>query len=88
MLGKVGMCWERLGEIDIDHCIPVEYPGAAGGKPTLDEKVARLHYRNCQPLWSRDNRLKGNRWADPQPKPEPQQEYLTDAELAEVLGFD
>ena len=58
------MSWERITEIEIDHRVPIGYPGAAGGPPTLDEKVARLDYRNCQPLWAPDNWAKGNRWAD------------------------
>ena len=84
------MCWARIGEIDIDHCVPIGYPGAAGGLPTLEEKVARLHYRNCQPLWRRDNAAKGNRRADPEPAypapPAPQIENrLTDAEFEELM---
>ena len=76
------MSWPRIGEIDIDHRVPIEYRGAAGGPPTLDEKVARLDYRNCQPLWAHDNRVKGNRRADELP-PAP---ALTDAERDELLA--
>ena len=62
-----GMNWARIGEIEIDHRVPIGYPGAAGGPPTLDKKVARLDYRNCQPLWAMDNWVKGNRRADELP---------------------
>ena len=82
------MSWARISEIEIDHRVPIGYKGVAGGSPTLEEKVARLSYLNCQPLWAADNMRKGNRWADPlleAPKPQPQ--GLTDDELAELLGF-
>ena len=85
---KDGMCWPRISEIDIDHRVPIEYKGVAGGPPTLEEKVARLNYLNCQPLWMADNRAKGNRWADPLPPAETAKGLtLTDDELAELLGF-
>ena len=84
--GNEGMCWDRISEIDIDHCVPIGYPGATGGPPTLDEKVARLHYRNCQPLWSYDNRIKGNRRADPAPQLPADTLQITDDELAELLA--
>ena len=78
------MCWGRIGEIEIDHRLPIEYPGAAGGPPTLGEKVARLDYHNCQPLWTHDNRVKGNRRVDElPPAPAP---VLADAELDELLA--
>jgi hypothetical protein len=83
------MSWARITEIDIDHRVPIEYPGATGDPPTLDEKVARLDYRNCQPLWVLDNKRKGNRWADPPlelPLIEvPKGPELTDDELTELL---
>ena len=63
-----GMRWDRIAEIDIDHRIPIAYPGVAGGPPTLAEIISRLDHRNCQPLWREDNIRKGNRWADPLPK--------------------
>ena len=83
-----GMCWARISEIDIDHRMPIAYPGVAGGSPTLEEKVARLNYLNCQPLWAADNMAKGNRWADPLPPAEkPQPLMLTDDNIDELLGF-
>ena len=81
-----GMCWARISEIDIDHRTPIAYPGVAGGPPTLEEKVARLDYRNCQPMWAADNMAKGNRWADPPAETEKPQ-ALTDADIEELLGF-
>ena len=75
----------RISEIDIDHRVPIEYPGAAGGPPTLEEKVARFDYRNCQPLWAADNLAKGNRWADP--LPEAQEPAPKEDDLTELLGL-
>ena len=83
-----GMCWARIGEIEIDHRTPIEYEGVAGGPPTLEEKVARLKFLNCQPLWVGDNRAKGNRWADPLPPAETAKSLtLTDDDLEELFGF-
>jgi len=87
------MSWDRITEIDIDHRVPIEYRGA-GGPPTLDEKTARLDYRNCQPLWASDNRSKCNKFIGrpgeedygPAPVAEPQPNGLTDDELTEVLA--
>ena len=84
------MCWARIDDIDIDYRVPICYPGAAGGPPTLEEKVARLHHLNCSPLWAQDNRVKGNRRADdplPQPAPAeaPKTPQLTDDELTDLL---
>jgi len=81
-----GMSWARISEIEIDHRMPIGYKGVAGGSPTLEEKVARLDYRNCQPLWAADNMAKGNRWADPLPEA-PQPLMLTDDNIDELLGF-
>jgi hypothetical protein len=86
--GNEDMSWARIVEIDIDHCVPIGYPGAAGGPPTIEEKVTRLHYLNCQPLWRHNNRTKGHRRADPVPAypAVPQIEnLLTDAELEELM---
>ena len=58
------MTWARITEIQIDHRVPIRYPGVTGGPPTLEEMVARLDYRNCQPLWTADNHAKGNRRVD------------------------
>lgn len=55
------MSWENYGEWQIDHIIPIKYPGV-NGPPSLEEVAARLHYTNTQALWKRDNIAKGNRW--------------------------
>jgi hypothetical protein len=48
-----GMSWDRLGDIEIDHIIPL-----ASAK-TEEELIALCHYTNLQPLWAEHNRLKG-----------------------------
>jgi hypothetical protein len=78
------MAWARIAEIDIDHRVPIRYPGAAGGPPTQEEVLARLDYRNCQPLWRADNHAKGNRWADELPAPADLLR-LTDADVDAIL---
>jgi len=54
-----GMTWDNYGEWQIDHIIPLKY-----NKPTFDEVVSRLDYKNTQPLWADDNMSKGNRLPD------------------------
>ena len=80
------LTWARIAEIQIDHRVPIRYPGVAGGPPTLEEMVARLDYRNCQPLWIADNRAKGNRWVDKQPTPTALTDVDVDTILADILG--
>ena len=86
------MTWDNHGSgpgtWQIDHIVPIKYPGAAGGDPTLEEVGERLHWTNCQPMWTIDNLAKGNRFigreegqkAEPEPSPK-----LTDDELSELL---
>lgn len=48
-----GMSWDRLGEIHIDHIIPL-------ASATTEEELIKLaHYTNLQPLWAEDNMAKG-----------------------------
>ena len=61
-----GMTWDNYGSgpntWQIDHITPIKYPGAAGGEPTIEEVSERLHWTNCQPMWTSDNIAKGNRF--------------------------
>lgn len=88
------MTWENHGKgpntWQIDHIVPVKYPGAAGGEPTLEEVAERLHWTNCQPMWTTENIAKGNRFigrerAPEEPKNEPAVP-LTDADVDELIG--
>lgn len=49
----IGMTWENYGEWHIDHIIPL----ASANSPKELENL--FHYTNCQPLWAKDNILKG-----------------------------
>jgi hypothetical protein len=51
-----GMSWDKLGyEIHIDHIIPLS------SAKTEDELYKLNHYTNLQPLWAKDNLIKGNK---------------------------
>ena len=78
-----GMCWERIGEIHIDHRMPIGY-----GDPTLEEKFERLNFMNCSPMWAHKNMAKGRTWVDC-PLTEPptlNKDQLSDDELVGVLA--
>lgn len=84
------MSWARIKEIEVDHRIPLEF-----GNPLFEEKIARFHYLNCQPMWALENAAKGSRFIGRSgeeiyelPTPltfEPHK--ITDDDLAELLGF-
>jgi len=51
-----GMSWEKLGkEIHIDHIIPLS------SAKTEEELYKLCHYTNLQPLWAKDNLIKGSK---------------------------
>jgi hypothetical protein len=53
-----GMTWENQGEWHLDHKIPISWADS-------EEKIYELnYYTNFQPLWAKDNQIKGNRWSD------------------------
>jgi hypothetical protein len=54
------MSYDKMNELHIDHVIPLGAPGK-DGKPTLEEKIERLHYTNTQILYANDNFKKGKR---------------------------
>jgi hypothetical protein len=54
-----GQTWANHGEAwHIDHIVAIRSPGILGGKPTLFEMLARMHYTNLQPLSVSDHKLK------------------------------
>jgi hypothetical protein len=51
-----GMSWDKLGyEIHIDHIIPLS------SAKTEDDLYKLNHYTNLQPLWAKDNLIKGSK---------------------------
>uniref|UniRef100_A0A0G4G7N7 Uncharacterized protein n=1 Tax=Chromera velia CCMP2878 TaxID=1169474 RepID=A0A0G4G7N7_9ALVE len=56
------MSWENYGSLwHVDHIVPIQYRGADGQKPGAETQLARLHFTNLQPMWSKENLRKGNR---------------------------
>ena len=52
-LFTVGMCWANYGQWEIDHITPL-----SAGR-TLREIIWLCRWANLQPLWKRDNQMKG-----------------------------
>ena len=56
-----GMTWENYGAVwDVDHIVPLKW-WDLGNFP--DHLMEASHYSNLQPLWKRDNIIKGARFA-------------------------
>ena len=47
------MAWEKYGQWEVDHITPL-----SAGR-TVEDLSRLCHYTNLQPLWKRDNRMKG-----------------------------
>jgi hypothetical protein len=54
---KDGMTWENYGQWHIDHIIPC----AAFDLHSEEQQKKCFHYSNLQPLWARDNIVKGSK---------------------------
>ena len=52
---KPGMSWEKRGLIHIDHIIPC----ASFDLTDKKQQVKCFHYSNLQPLWAKENLIKG-----------------------------
>ncbi|MEW9806458.1 hypothetical protein [Mesorhizobium marinum] len=50
---RPGMTWGRYRQWEVDHIEPL------GLASDLDDLIRRCHYTNLQPLWRRENRMKG-----------------------------
>lgn len=48
-----GMIWSKYGQWEVDHIIPLS---AADGEEDI---IQLCNYTNLQPLWKRENRMKG-----------------------------
>ena len=53
-LFKENMSWDNYGEWEIDHIIPI-----STGK-TIEDVIKLCHYSNLQPLWKKENNIKGS----------------------------
>lgn len=52
-----GMSWENHGQWHIDHIVPLN-------SAQTEQDIYRLcHFQNLQPLWAKDNLIKGSKWA-------------------------
>lgn len=52
---KPGMSWDNYGKWELDHIIPISH-----GK--TEKEIYELNtYKNIQPLWSLENKRKGNK---------------------------
>jgi hypothetical protein len=47
------MIWEKYRQWEVDHVTPLSAARALG------ELIELCHYKNLQPLWRRDNLVKG-----------------------------
>ena len=47
------MSWDRYGQWEVDHIVPL-----SSGQ-NAEELMRLCNYANLQPLWKRDNQMKG-----------------------------
>lgn len=50
---RMGMSWDRYRQWEVDHIEPLAMA------TDLDDLIRLCHYTNLQPLWRRENRMKG-----------------------------
>jgi hypothetical protein len=55
LLFQEGMTWDNQGEWEIDHIIPLSTA------KSIEDVIRLCHYTNLQPLWKKDNKLKGDK---------------------------
>ena len=49
----LGMTWDKYGQWEVDHIVPLS------SASTFSETIRLCHYTNLQPLWKRENQMKG-----------------------------
>ena len=54
------MSWDNYGKWHVDHVIPIMYR-EPGQDITEEVIIKRLHYKNLQPLWAKENMSAGNK---------------------------
>lgn len=52
-----GMCWEKIGDIHIDHIIPL----AKFDLSDEEQQKAAFHYKNLRPMWGIENKRKSDK---------------------------
>lgn len=52
-----GMCWEKIGQIHIDHVIPLSRFDLSDA----DQQRAAFSYKNLRPMWEIDNKRKSDK---------------------------
>lgn len=52
-----GMCWEKIGQIHIDHVIPLSRFDLSDA----DQQRAAFSYKNLRPMWELDNKRKSDK---------------------------
>jgi hypothetical protein len=55
LLFQEGMTWDNQGEWEIDHIVPLSTA------KSIEDVIRLCHYTNLQPLWKKDNKLKGDK---------------------------
>jgi len=55
-----GMTWDNYGQWHLDHIRPC----ASFDLSDVEQRKACFHFTNLQPLWAKDNLIKGTQWSN------------------------